>query len=241
MNTIQKSLVLGGMGAVIIILSYLIALLEIELSINIPAMVAPTSISEKRVVPESSVDQVVEETATSSPMITKIKNELLACTESVTATLIYVAPHPFIDPMKAEMTVNLEIKGLDDAGFCHVDQEMVKTTIFLLPEDRQAIMDEEGVTESDVEQMLSEINEGYIGMPTIISDCYGAPNNLLAYFQALEEGGGVGNVSTSFSSNDGSVNVMEDYQVTCVTPLVFVDAEEEESSSTEDIIVVPAD
>lgn len=235
MNTIQKSLVLGGMGAVVIILSYLIALSEIELSINIPAMVAPTSISEKRVAPES-VNQVIEETGTSSPIVTKIKAELLACTELTETVLTYIAPHPFIEPIKAEMVANLKVKGLDDVGFCHVDQEIVKTTMFLTPEDRQAVIREDGATEADIEKMLGEINQEYQGMPAIVSDCYGSAENLFSYFQALEKGDGVGKVTASFSSNEGSINVMEDYQVTCVTPLVIV---AEEASSSEEIIMTP--
>lgn len=240
MNIIQKSLILGAQGAVIIILAYLIALSEIELSINIPAVVAPTSsvakLAEQK--PDISLAEVI---STSSPVMAKMKTELLDCMESATTSLVYVAPHPFVEPIKAEMTANLKIKGLDDAGFCHIDQEIVKTTMFLTPEDKQAALAAEGgMTEADIEQMLGAMNEEYVGMPVVVSDCYGTAENLFAYFQALEQGGGVGNVSSSFSTSEGSINVMEDYQVTCVTPLMIVE-EEGEASSTEEVLAVPED
>ena len=237
MNIIQKSLILGAQGAVIIILAYLIALSEIELSINIPAMVAPTS-SVVKVSAEKAVVSTEEEISTSSPIISKIKKELLACTESTETIFSYVAPLPFVAWMKADITTSFKIKGLDEVGFCHVEQETIKLLVTLTPEDRQAMLAEEAVTEEEIDNMLREMNQEYQEIPDMVTDCYGAAENLLAYFQTLEEGGSVGGVSIHLSTRDGSIQTMKDYEVTCVTPGVVIVStkKQEEASSTDEVL-----
>ena len=172
MNTIQKSLVLGGMGAVIIILSYLIALSEIELSINIPAMVAPTSISEKRVVPENSAELILEDSIKGDMVFCDsfvcLTSALESCEKNRIIKLTLKEELKEVENVMVDYNAIFKINGVDDLGNCVVNQ---------------AVFDANTIASATSSPMLANTLDLYmISVANASAICTGQGSDLSDYF-----------------------------------------------------------
>lgn len=219
MNIIQKSLILGAQGAAIIILAYLIALSEIELSINIPAMVAPTSsvvkVSAEKTVAKQDVGNLVF-----CDSFACLSDNLGTCREN---SIIQVAlkenlPNMADPGSEAEggeaknFTIDykaiFKVNGLNDLGQCVVAQ--------VLFDSRAGV--EGGTTDNSPESKVLQLLDFFMSSTAGASAvCSGQGSDISAYFHDMIFDIETGGEKMEFIETETGSKVVYDNKVTCLS------------------------
>lgn len=203
MNVIQKSLVLGGLGAIIIILSYLVALSEIELSINIPAMVAPTSFVEKAGEKKTVEKFFVRGDIVFCDSFSCLTEALEKCKKD---RLIKVALQEELkggENVMIDYNAIFKINGLDDFNNCVVNQ---------------AVFDTNTIASATSSALLTNTLDSYmISVANASAICTGQGTDLSVYFHdsIFDINNSMEKLVVS-ATETGSKLVYED-KVTCIT------------------------